>query len=58
MIWSGGFRKFSAINSPEKMFKMVIDVISAIEFNKNGDHMAVGDRGSRLVIFQSDCCWD
>ncbi|KAL3628857.1 hypothetical protein CASFOL_027903 [Castilleja foliolosa] len=32
-----------------------VDVISAIEFDKNGDHMAVGDRGGRLVIFQSDC---
>ncbi|KAL3642337.1 hypothetical protein CASFOL_013152 [Castilleja foliolosa] len=30
------------------------DVISAIEFDKNGDHMAVGDRGGRVVIFQRD----
>ncbi|KAH6809458.1 Protein phosphatase 2A [Perilla frutescens var. frutescens] len=29
-----------------------IDAISAIEFDKNGDHLAVGDRGGRVVIFQ------
>ncbi|KAM7483184.1 hypothetical protein LguiB_007767 [Lonicera macranthoides] len=28
-----------------------IDVISAIEFDKSGDYLAVGDRGGRVVIF-------
>ncbi|KAL1568227.1 serine/threonine protein phosphatase 2A 55 kDa regulatory subunit B beta isoform-like [Salvia divinorum] len=31
-----------------------IDVISAIEFDKSGDHLAVGDRGGRVVIFQEN----
>ncbi|XP_057804510.1 serine/threonine protein phosphatase 2A 55 kDa regulatory subunit B beta isoform-like isoform X1 [Salvia miltiorrhiza] len=31
-----------------------IDVISAIEFDKSGDHLAVGDRGGRVVIFQDN----
>lgn len=30
------------------------DVISAIEFDKNGDHLAAGDKGGRVVIFESD----
>ncbi|EYU22145.1 hypothetical protein ABFS82_09G018100 [Erythranthe guttata] len=30
-----------------------IDIISAIDFDKNGDHLAVGDRGGRIVIFQN-----
>ncbi|PKI37913.1 serine/threonine protein phosphatase 2A 55 kDa regulatory subunit B beta isoform-like [Punica granatum] len=29
-----------------------VDVISAIEFDKSGDHFAVGDRGGRVVIFK------
>ncbi|KAJ0751122.1 putative transcription factor WD40-like family [Helianthus annuus] len=31
-----------------------IDVISAIEFDKTGDYLAVGDRGGRVVIFEKD----
>ncbi|KAL0417124.1 UNVERIFIED_CONTAM: Serine/threonine protein phosphatase 2A regulatory subunit B alpha isoform [Sesamum latifolium] len=30
-----------------------IDIISAIEFDKNGSHLAVGDKGGRVVIFES-----
>ncbi|XP_059640257.1 serine/threonine protein phosphatase 2A 55 kDa regulatory subunit B beta isoform-like isoform X2 [Cornus florida] len=30
-----------------------IDVISAIDFEKSGDYLAVGDRGGRVVIFES-----
>lgn len=33
-------------------FLLAVDAISAIEFDKNGDHLAVGDRGGRIVIFQ------
>ncbi|KAM7274665.1 hypothetical protein ACFE04_016531 [Oxalis oulophora] len=29
-----------------------VDIISSIEFDKTGDHLAVGDRGGRVVIFQ------
>ncbi|XP_010528929.1 PREDICTED: serine/threonine protein phosphatase 2A 55 kDa regulatory subunit B beta isoform-like [Tarenaya hassleriana] len=29
-----------------------VDVISAIEFDKSGDHLATGDRGGRIVIFE------
>lgn len=30
----------------------IVDVISAIEFDKSGDYLAVGDRGGRVVIFE------
>ncbi|PWA75007.1 protein phosphatase 2A regulatory subunit PR55 [Artemisia annua] len=33
-----------------------IDVISAIEFDKSGDYLAVGDRGGRVVIFEDKAC--
>lgn len=29
-----------------------VDTISAIEFDKSGDYLAVGDRGGRIVIFE------
>ncbi|CAI9274939.1 unnamed protein product [Lactuca saligna] len=29
-----------------------VDVISAIEFDKTGDHLATGDRGGRVVLFE------
>ncbi|XP_071722801.1 serine/threonine protein phosphatase 2A 55 kDa regulatory subunit B beta isoform-like [Rutidosis leptorrhynchoides] len=29
-----------------------VDIISSIEFDKTGDHLAVGDRGGRVVIFE------
>uniref|UniRef100_A0A5B7CAD2 Serine/threonine-protein phosphatase 2A 55 kDa regulatory subunit B n=1 Tax=Davidia involucrata TaxID=16924 RepID=A0A5B7CAD2_DAVIN len=29
-----------------------IDIISAVEFEKSGDYLAVGDRGGRVVIFE------
>ncbi|KAI3686436.1 hypothetical protein L1987_80112 [Smallanthus sonchifolius] len=31
-----------------------IDIISAIEFDKSGDYLAVGDRGGRVVIFEME----
>ncbi|GJV62280.1 serine/threonine protein phosphatase 2A 55 kDa regulatory subunit B beta isoform-like protein isoform X1 [Tanacetum coccineum] len=30
----------------------LIDIISAIEFDKTGDHLATGDRGGRVVLFE------
>ncbi|GFZ11754.1 protein phosphatase 2A, regulatory subunit PR55 [Actinidia rufa] len=30
----------------------VFDIISAIEFDKTGDHLATGDRGGRVVLFE------
>lgn len=29
-----------------------VDVISAIDFDDSGDHLAVGDQGGRLIIFE------
>ncbi|KAG4117206.1 hypothetical protein ERO13_D12G214750v2, partial [Gossypium hirsutum] len=29
-----------------------VDIISAIEFNRNGDHLATGDRGGWVVLFE------
>jgi len=31
---------------------VVVDIISAIEFDKTGDHLATGDRGGRVVLFE------
>ncbi|CAN4100523.1 unnamed protein product [Withania somnifera] len=28
------------------------DILSALEFDKNGDHLAVGDQGGRVMIFE------
>ena len=29
-----------------------MDIISAIEFDKSGDHLATGDKGGRVVLFE------
>lgn len=34
------------------MFLVSVDIISAIEFDKSGDHLATGDRGGRVVLFE------
>jgi serine/threonine-protein phosphatase 2A regulatory subunit B len=28
------------------------DIISAVEFDKSGEHLATGDRGGRVVLFE------
>lgn len=33
-------------------FKFAVDIISALEFDKTGDHLATGDRGGRVVLFE------
>ena len=33
-------------------FFSVADIISAIEFEKGGDYVAIGDHGGRVVIFE------
>ncbi|GAU40860.1 hypothetical protein TSUD_111920 [Trifolium subterraneum] len=33
-------------------FVVEVDIISAIEFDKSGDHLATGDRGGRVVLFE------
>ncbi|MBA0812245.1 hypothetical protein Gohar_026229, partial [Gossypium harknessii] len=33
-------------------FPAAVDIISAIEFDKTGDHLATGDRGGRVVLFE------
>lgn len=30
------------------------DIISCVEFNHDGDLLATGDKGGRVVIFQGD----
>ncbi|KAJ6704298.1 SERINE/THREONINE-PROTEIN PHOSPHATASE 2A 55 KDA REGULATORY SUBUNIT B [Salix viminalis] len=32
--------------------KYIFDIISAIEFDRSGDHLATGDRGGRVVLFE------
>jgi serine/threonine-protein phosphatase 2A regulatory subunit B len=33
---------------------LVADLISTIEFNDNGELLAVGDKGGRIVVFQRE----
>ncbi|RVX17707.1 Serine/threonine protein phosphatase 2A 55 kDa regulatory subunit B beta isoform [Vitis vinifera] len=33
------------------VYFFIVDIISAIEFDKTGDHLATGDRGGRVVLF-------
>lgn len=35
-----------------QLFLLAVDIISAIEFDKSGDHLATGDRGGRVVLFE------
>ncbi|TXG50243.1 hypothetical protein EZV62_022767 [Acer yangbiense] len=30
-----------------------VDIVTAIEFDKSGDYLAVGDRGGRIIIFET-----
>lgn len=34
------------------MLLVSVDIISAIEFDKSGDHLATGDRGGPVVLFE------
>lgn len=34
------------------MLLVSVDIISAIEFDKSGNHLATGDRGGRVVLFE------
>lgn len=34
------------------LYWFAVDIISAIEFDKTGDHLATGDRGGRVVLFE------
>ena len=34
------------------MLLLIVDIISAIEFDKSGEHLATGDRGGRVVLFE------
>lgn len=34
------------------------DVISCVEFNHDGDLLATGDKGGRVVIFQVRILWN
>lgn len=35
-------------------FHLSADIISCVEFNQDGDLLATGDKGGRVVIFQRD----
>ncbi|CAN1286704.1 Serine/threonine protein phosphatase 2A 55 kDa regulatory subunit B beta isoform [Linum perenne] len=45
--------KFSQVfGEPTAGEELQEDIISAIEFDKTGDHLATGDRGGRVVLFE------
>ncbi|PPD85071.1 hypothetical protein GOBAR_DD17990 [Gossypium barbadense] len=63
---TGSSLRWSENGRPERKFRKIdlitrflvleggapFDIISAIEFNRNGDHLATGDRGGRVVLFE------
>lgn len=38
--------------SPHLSPVCAVDIISAIEFDRTGNHLATGDRGGRVVLFE------
>jgi len=56
MIPGGGSLewKFSQVFGERAVGKEIqeVDIISAIEFDKSGEHLATGDRGGGLVLFE------
>lgn len=46
--------KFSQVFREHKAGEDIqeVDIISAIEFDKSGEHLAMGDRGGRVVLFE------
>ena len=51
-------KSFSAIIQFHEIFLFYFvteaDIISCVEFNQDGDLLATGDKGGRVVIFQRD----
>lgn len=35
-------------------FNVLADIISTVEFNQDGEFLATGDKGGRVVVFQRD----
>ncbi|KAL4573537.1 hypothetical protein LXL04_020347 [Taraxacum kok-saghyz] len=50
MAWNGNSQVFGERAAGEEVQE--VDVISSIEFDKAGDHLATGDRGGRVVLFE------
>lgn len=68
-IYSNGIRhkskdplmmKYKKVDSPTEEISLfdcnslLADLISTIEFNENGELLAVGDKGGRIVVFQRE----
>ncbi|KAL0910037.1 hypothetical protein M5K25_020964 [Dendrobium thyrsiflorum] len=52
-ILAGVWREDRRRGSPgSKFFTHAVDFISAIQFDKSGDHLATGDKGGRVVLFE------
>ena len=44
-----------AVFKPNLFYLLLLaDIISCVEFNQDGDLLATGDKGGRVVIFQRD----
>ena len=41
-----------ALTPPRSASSLAADIISAVEFDKSGEHLATGDRGGRVVLFE------
>jgi hypothetical protein len=44
-------KKFFCIKN---VYDILADLISTIEFNEDGELLAVGDKGGRIVVFQRE----
>ena len=48
------YQKYEHLATNFLMFILSADIISCVEFNQDGDLLATGDKGGRVVIFQRD----
>lgn len=47
-------REFLLFHPLQRHFPFLADLISTIEFNEDGELLAVGDKGGRIVVFQRE----
>ena len=51
-VYSSDIQIYAANLVSNHVVNFAVDIISAIEFDKSGEHLATGDRGGRVVLFE------
>ena len=51
-VYSSDILIYAANLVSNHVVTFAVDIISAIEFDKSGEHLATGDRGGRVVLFE------